>query len=215
MIGEVFAGGALGIALGVLQEAVKRARDRSVTTRFILDRLKATIDSITPLLLQIDKVSEEMEDPQSRRVNEDLKLLLKTAASLVENNAKLRRRNLLKKLRFYMRKIKELEARLKWVIDVDLQINQLADIKELKAKMSEMSTKLDKIMRQPTECTCVKSNCSTLQSTNQDIVEETDRSPEKNAECSNDGRKLKIDINIGWCSRKQNKCHAIRFAVQR
>nr|ACQ99481.1 truncated RPW8.2 [Arabidopsis lyrata subsp. petraea] len=49
MIGEVFAGGALGIALGVLQEAVKRARDRSVTTRFILDRLKATIDSITPL----------------------------------------------------------------------------------------------------------------------------------------------------------------------
>nr|ACQ99499.1 truncated RPW8.2 [Arabidopsis lyrata subsp. petraea] len=48
MIGEVFAG-------GVLQEAVKRARDRSVTTRFILDRLKATIDSITPLLLQIDK----------------------------------------------------------------------------------------------------------------------------------------------------------------
>nr|ACQ99488.1 truncated RPW8.2 [Arabidopsis lyrata subsp. petraea]ACQ99494.1 truncated RPW8.2 [Arabidopsis lyrata subsp. petraea] len=35
MIGEVFAGGALGIALGVLQEAVKRARDRSVTTRFI------------------------------------------------------------------------------------------------------------------------------------------------------------------------------------
>lgn len=100
MIGEVFAGGALGIALGVLQEAVKRARDRSVTTRFILDRLKATIDSITPLLLQIDKVSEEMEDPQSRRVNEDLKLLLKTAASLVENNAELRRRNLLKKLRF-------------------------------------------------------------------------------------------------------------------
>ncbi|CAL9246911.1 unnamed protein product, partial [Arabidopsis halleri] len=126
MIAEVAAGGALGIALSVLQETVKRAKDRSV--------------------------SEEMEDPQSRRVNEDLKLLLKTAASLVENNAELRRRNLLKKLR-YMRKIKELEARLRWVIDVDVQINQLADSKELKAKMSEMSTKLDKIMRQPTECT--------------------------------------------------------------
>nr|ACQ99493.1 RPW8.2 [Arabidopsis lyrata subsp. petraea] len=215
MIGEVFAGGALGIALSVLQETVKRAKDRSVTTRFILDRLKATIDSITPLLLQIDKVSEEMEDPPLRKVYERLKLLLESAVSLVEANAELRRRNLRKKLRFYMRKIKELEARLKWVIDVDLQINQLADIKELKAKMSEMSTKLDKIMRQPTECTCVKSNCSTLQSTNQDIVEETDRSSEKNAECSNDGWKLKIDINIGWCSRKQNKCHAIRFAVQR
>ena len=48
-----------------------------------------------------------------------------------------------------MRDIKEFEAKLRWVVGVDVQVNQLADIKELKAKMSEISTKLDKIMPQP------------------------------------------------------------------
>ena len=43
-----------------------------------------------------------------------------------------------------MRDIKEFEAKLRWVVDVDVQVNQLADIKELKAKMFEISTKLDK-----------------------------------------------------------------------
>ncbi|KAG7560331.1 Powdery mildew resistance protein RPW8 domain [Arabidopsis thaliana x Arabidopsis arenosa] len=213
MIAEVAAGGALGIGLSVLQETVKRAKDRSVTTRFILKRLKATIDNITPLMVQIDMVSEQMEDPSLRKVSEHLKLLLESAVSLVEANAELRRRNLCKKFR-YMREIKEFEAELRGLVDVDVQVNQWADIKALKANMSEIITKLDKIMHQPTECICCKNNCSTSQSTNQDIVEETDRSPEKNAECSNDGWKLKIDINIGWWSRKQNKCHGIRFALQ-
>ncbi|CAA0392501.1 unnamed protein product [Arabidopsis thaliana] len=141
---EVVAGGALGLALGVLHEAVKTAKDRSVTTRFILHRLEATIDSITPLVVQIDKFSEEMEDSSSRKVNERLKLLLENAVSLVEENAELRRRT-------YMRDIKEFEAKLRWVVGVDVQVNQLADIKGVKAKMSEISTKLDEIMTQPTE----------------------------------------------------------------
>ena len=51
----------------------------------------------------------------------------------------------------YMRDIKEFEAKLRWVVGVDVQVNQLADIKEVKAKMSEISTKLDEIMTQPTE----------------------------------------------------------------
>ncbi|CAA0385497.1 unnamed protein product [Arabidopsis thaliana] len=150
MIAEVVAGGALGLALGVLHEAVKTAKDRSVTTRFILHRLEATIDSITPLVVQIDKFSEEMEDSSSRKVNERLKLLLENAVSLVEENAELRRRNVRKKFR-YMRDIKEFEAKLRWVVGVDVQVNQLADIKGVKAKMSEISTKLDEIMTQPTE----------------------------------------------------------------
>ena len=102
MIGEVVAGGALGLALGVLHEAVKTAKDRSVTTRFILHRLEATIDSITPLVVQIDKFSEEMEDSSSRKVNKRLKLLLENAVSLVEENAELRRRNVRKKSGLYI-----------------------------------------------------------------------------------------------------------------
>ncbi|CAA0392505.1 unnamed protein product [Arabidopsis thaliana] len=131
MIAEVAAGGALGLALSVLQEAVKRAKDRSVTTRFILHRLEATIDSITPLVVQIDKFSEEMEDSSSRKVINVLSFSLRTLFLL------------------YMRDIKEYEAKIRWVVGVDVQVNQLADIKELKAKMSEISTKLDKIMPQP------------------------------------------------------------------
>ena len=42
-----------------------------------------------------------------------------------------------------MRDIKEFEAKLRWVVGVDVQVNQLADIKEVKAKMSEIRTKFD------------------------------------------------------------------------
>ena len=102
MIAEVAAGGALGLALSFLHEAVKRAKDRSVTTRFILHRLEATIDTITPLIVKIDKLSEKMEDSSSRKFNERLKLLLVNAVSLVEENAELRRRNVRKKFRFVL-----------------------------------------------------------------------------------------------------------------
>ena len=51
----------------------------------------------------------------------------------------------------YMRDIKEFEAKLRWFVGVDVQVNQLADIKEVEAKMSEISTKFDEIMTQPTE----------------------------------------------------------------
>ena len=42
-----------------------------------------------------------------------------------------------------MRDIKEFEAKLRWFVGVDVQVNQLADIKEVKAKMSEAKPKFD------------------------------------------------------------------------
>ncbi|CAL9246912.1 unnamed protein product [Arabidopsis halleri] len=211
-VSELMAGAALGLALQVLHDAIKRAKDRSLTTRCILDRLDATIFRITPLVAQVDKLSEEVED-SPRKVIEDLKHLLEKAVSLVEAYAELRRRNLLRKFR-YKRRIKELDASLRWMVDVDVQVNQWVDIKELMAKMSEMNTKLDEITRQPTDCICFKSNHSTSQSSNQDIVEETDRSLEENVECSSDGSKPKIDIHIHWSSRKRNKDREIRFVLK-
>ncbi|KAF2587757.1 hypothetical protein F2Q70_00040619 [Brassica cretica] len=89
-IGEVMVGAALGITLQVLHEAIMKAKDRSLTTKYILERLEATISRITPLV----------------------------AISLVEAYAELRRRNLLKKYR-YKSRIKELEASLRWMVEVD------------------------------------------------------------------------------------------------
>lgn len=98
-VSELMAGAALGLALQVLHDAIKKAKDRSLTTRCILDRLDATIFRITPLVAKVDKLSEEVED-SPRKVIKDLKHLLEKAVSLVEAYAELRRRNLLKKFRF-------------------------------------------------------------------------------------------------------------------
>ncbi|KAJ0253681.1 RPW8-like protein 3 [Hirschfeldia incana] len=206
-IGEVIVGAALGITLQVLHEAIKKAKDKSLTTKCILDRLEATISRITPLVVQVDKLSKRLDDSQ-RKVIEELKRLLEKAVSLVEAYAELRRRNLLKKYR-YKSRIKELEASLRWMVEVDVQVNQWLDIKELMAKMSEMNTKLDKITCQPTDCNCFKSNDGTSQSVNQNILEATDGSSEEDGEES-----PRIDIHLRWSSRKGAKDREIRFMVK-
>ncbi|KAH0870535.1 hypothetical protein HID58_077557, partial [Brassica napus] len=132
--------GCSGLTLQVVHEAIKKAIDRSLSTRYILYRLEATISRITTFVAQVDKLSEEVED-SSRKIIEDLKNLLNNAASLLNAYAELRRRNLIKKsiCLLYRRSIKELEASLRCMINVDVQVNQWADIKKLMAKMSEMT----------------------------------------------------------------------------
>lgn len=105
----------------------------------------------------------------------------------------------------YKRRIKELEGSLKWMVDVDVKVNQWADIKDLMAKMSEMNTKLEKIMGQPIDCIISEDN------TNMDIVERVDPSLEAKAGCSNSDSKPKIDIHLRWS--KQSKDHGIRFVL--
>lgn len=89
----------------------------------------------------------------------------------------------------YKRRIKELEASLRWMVDVDLNVNQWQDIKELMGKMSDMNIKLDEITRQPIDC---------LQNR---------RSSEEEG-CS----KPKIDIHLRW--KKQSDEHEIRFVLK-
>lgn len=97
---EIIAGATLGLVLQVLHESIKRAKDSSLTTKCILDRLDATVFRITPLVAQVDKrLSKDIED-SPRKIIADLKLLLEKAVSLVEDYAELRHRNLLKKSRF-------------------------------------------------------------------------------------------------------------------
>ncbi|KAG7633920.1 Powdery mildew resistance protein RPW8 domain [Arabidopsis suecica] len=200
---EIIAGAALGLALQILHEAIQRAKDRSLTTSCILDRLDSTILRITPLMAKVEKLNKE-SDESLRKVFEDLKHLLEKAVVLVEAYAELKRRNLLEKYR-YKRRIKELEGSLKWMVDVDVKVNQWADIKDLMAKMSEMNTKLEKIMGQPIDCIISEDN------TNMDIVERVDPSLEAKAGCSNSDSKPKIDIHLRWS--KQSKDHGIRFVL--
>ncbi|KAG7560327.1 Powdery mildew resistance protein RPW8 domain [Arabidopsis thaliana x Arabidopsis arenosa] len=182
---ELLTGAALGFALQLLHEAIIRAKERSLITRCILDRLDATIYKITPFVIKIDTFTEEVDEPL-RRVIEELKCLLEKAIRLVEAYAELKRRNLLRKYR-YKRRIKELDASLRWMVDVDVQVNQWLDIRKLMGKMSEMNTKLDEITSQPI-----------------DIIEATGRSSEEDG-CS----KPKIDIHFRW--KKQTREHEIRF----
>ncbi|KAL1214377.1 RPW8-like protein 2 [Cardamine amara subsp. amara] len=180
-LSEVIVGATLGLILQILHEAIKRAKDRSATTRCILDRLDATIFRIIPLIAKVEKLSEEADEPL-RKVIADLKHRLEDAVVLVEAYVELKRRNLLKKYR-YKRRIKELEASLRWMVEVDVQVNQWADIKAIMAKMSDMNTKLDAITCQPILCfTSDEDN----NNNNQNIVERVDRSLEANDGCSND-----------------------------
>ncbi|KAG2329434.1 hypothetical protein Bca4012_021001 [Brassica carinata] len=213
-IGEVIIGAALGITLQVLHEAIKKAKDRSLTTKCILDRLDNTISRVTPLVVQVDKLSERVEGSQ-REVIKELKHLLEKAVFLVEAYAELRRRNLLKKYR-YKSRIKELEASLRWMVDVDVQVNQWLDIKELMVKMSEMNTKLDKITCQPTDCNCFGSNHHSISPvvSQSNILEETDPSSEEDEKNPSEGSEPRIDIHLRWSSRKGSKDREIRFMVK-
>ncbi|KAL0847639.1 hypothetical protein Bca101_020885 [Brassica carinata] len=245
-IGEVIIGAALGITLQVLHEAIKKAKDRSLTTKCILDRLDNTISRVTPLVVQVDKLSERVEGSQ-REVIKELKHLLEKAVFLVEAYAELRRRNLLKKYRYvvyiihemkafclvyiiyiyvcvcvcvllisrYKSRIKELEASLRWMVDVDVQVNQWLDIKELMVKISEMNTKLDKITCQPTDCNCFGSNHHSISPvvSQSNILEATDPSSEEDEKNPSEGSEPRIDIHLRWSSRKGSKDREIRFMV--
>nr|AHZ20679.1 HRd [Brassica napus] len=204
MVIELMAGAALGLALQVVHEAIKKAIERSLSTRYILYRLEDTISRITTFVAQVDKLSEEVED-SPRKIIEDLKNHLDNATSLLKAYAELRRRNLIKKYRC-RRSIKELEASLRCMINVDVQVNHW-DIKKLMATMSETNTKL-----QPTDC--FKSKHCISQSSNQHIFKARDPSSEERAECLSDEPKPKIDIHIRWSSRKRNKDRDIRFTIK-
>ncbi|EOA25340.1 hypothetical protein CARUB_v10018660mg [Capsella rubella] len=189
-LGEIVVGAALGLTLQILHEAILRAKDRSSTTRCILDRLDSTILRITSLIAKVEKLSGEA-DASMKKVIKDLNNLLEKAVVLVEAYAELKRRNLLGKYR-YKRRIKELEGSLKWMVDMNVQVNQWADIKELMTKMSEMNTKLDEITRQPIDCI----RGSDEDNSNQNIVERVDPSLDSNDGCSNNGSNPKIEIHL-------------------
>lgn len=86
------------------------------------------------------------------------------------------------------------------MVDVDVKVNQWADIM---AKMSEMNIKLDKIMGQPIDCII-----SDKDNNNMDIVQRVDPSLEAKAGCSYDDSKPKFDIHLKW--KKQGKDHGFR-----
>lgn len=98
-LAEIIAGAALGLALQILYEAIKKAKRRSLTTSRILDRLDSTIVRITPLITELGKLGKKF-DESHRKVIKDLKHLLDNAVVLVETYAELKRRNILEKYRF-------------------------------------------------------------------------------------------------------------------
>nr|QDK56857.1 HR1 [Arabidopsis thaliana] len=56
---ELLTSAALGLSLQLLHEAIIRAKERSLITRCILDRLDATLHKITPFVIKIDTLTEE------------------------------------------------------------------------------------------------------------------------------------------------------------
>lgn len=78
------------------------------------------------------------------------------------------------------------------MVDVDVQVNQWLDIKELMGKMYDMNMKRDEITRQAIDF--------------QNIVQSPDLSSEEDG-CS----KPKIDIHLRW--KKRSKEHEIRLVV--
>jgi len=96
---ELLTSAALGLSLQLLHDAIIRAKERSLITRCILDRLDATLHKITPFVIKIDTLTEEVDEP-FRKVIEELKRLLEKAIRLVDAYAELKLRNLLRKYRF-------------------------------------------------------------------------------------------------------------------
>ncbi|CAA0385505.1 Powdery mildew resistance protein RPW8 domain [Arabidopsis suecica] len=138
-IGELAIGAVLGVGAQAIYDRFRKARDIS-----FVHRLCATILSIEPFLVQIDKRSK-VEGSPLREVNERLTCFLELAYVFVEAYPKLRRRQVLRKYR-YIKAIETIELALRSIIVVDFQVDQWDDIKEIKAKISEMDTKLAEVI---------------------------------------------------------------------
>ncbi|VYS59972.1 unnamed protein product [Arabidopsis thaliana] len=134
-IGELAIGAVLGVGAQAIYDRFRKARDIS-----FVHRLCATIISIEPFLVQIDKRSK-VEGSPLREVNERLTCFLELAYVLVEAYPKLRRRQVLRKYRC-IKAIETIELALRRIVVVDFQVDQWDDIKEIKAKISETDTKL-------------------------------------------------------------------------
>ncbi|KAK9948806.1 hypothetical protein M0R45_004368 [Rubus argutus] len=136
---QIFIEATIGLALEALLGAVSQARDSAHNYESILAQLECTIQSITPKIYEIERLSEEdLPDDVVNRI----KLQLIQGKELVDKCSNSGCCTFCKGQRYY-KKLQELDASLQRLITIDLQVKVALDVVRISAEMKALCRRWD------------------------------------------------------------------------
>ncbi|CAB4287486.1 unnamed protein product [Prunus armeniaca] len=138
---DLFAGGAVGTLFTVLYEVVKEVKDKTMMFKSLLGDLKSTLDSLKPLIEDIEKYNYLMDRPKEEL--ENFKEKMKNGAVLVPKCSTVGRWNTYKKYK-YAKKLLDLDQCLNRLLTI-LNVGGVRDGKETLYRVMNIEEKIDKL----------------------------------------------------------------------
>ncbi|KAL6273783.1 hypothetical protein ACE6H2_024475 [Prunus campanulata] len=138
---DLFAGGAVGALFTVLYEVVKDVKDKTMMFKSLLGDLKSTLDSLKPLMEDIEKYNNLMDRPKEEL--ENFKEKMKNGAVLVRKCSTVSRWNTYKKYK-YAKKLLDLDQCLNRLLTI-LNVGGVRDGKETLYRVMNIEEKIDKL----------------------------------------------------------------------
>lgn len=138
---DLFAGGAVGTLFTVLYEVVKDVKEKTMMFKSLLGDLKSTLDSLKPLIEDIEKYNNLMDRPKEEL--ENFKEKMKNGAVLVPKCSTVSRWNTYKKYK-YAKKLLDLDQCLNRLLTI-LNVGGVRDGKETLYRVINIEEKIDKL----------------------------------------------------------------------
>ncbi|PRQ47901.1 putative powdery mildew resistance protein, RPW8 [Rosa chinensis] len=125
IVGEFVGGAALGAAFGTLFDVVKEALEKSAMFKPLLKTIKSTLDSLQPLIQQIEMHNAELNLPNEEI--ESCKKQMEEGVELVRKLSKVSKWNYRKPR--YTDQLVQLDGSLKRMLDI-MKVQEARDVKE-------------------------------------------------------------------------------------
>lgn len=135
-VGSLIAGAILGVAFQELFTAVRESKSRCSNFKNALYCLEYGVNVLTPLIKEMDRLNQELDDYKREEITRLFLQQLKKAEALVSECSNVHRWNLYKK-RKYEKRLMELDSSLRKLSEV-LHVGQALDTQRLKFVLKEM-----------------------------------------------------------------------------
>ncbi|KAL5557121.1 hypothetical protein UlMin_039357 [Ulmus minor] len=129
----VVLGAALGVACEMLLQAVTSADHRACMFDSVLSNLESTVRRLKPRINKIDQLNQKLNDFSENEILE----VLKKAEELVRKCSDVACWNYLKKYK-YSKKLVQLDALLRKLIEIDLQVDQTIVMMEVFVEVEKL-----------------------------------------------------------------------------
>ncbi|KAL5557124.1 hypothetical protein UlMin_039360 [Ulmus minor] len=130
---EVLLDAALGIACEQLLQSITSAEHRACMFDSVLSNLESTVRRLRPRINKIDKLNQKLDYFSENEILE----VLKKAEELVRKGSDVAWWNYLKKYK-YSKKLLQLDALLRKLIEIDLQVDQIIVMMEVSVEVEEL-----------------------------------------------------------------------------